>query len=56
MLGVLTIYVSAIRELDPTAWEIAKSEHLDSLIEDEIIMSFDVGSTYYYVSDVEALE
>ena len=46
---------SAIRELDPTAWEIAKSEHLDSLAEDEMIMSFDGGCTYYWTSDLEAL-
>ena len=56
-LGFITVdTVSAIRELDPTAWEIAKSEHLDSLIEDEIIMSFNGGNTYYFVSDLETLE
>jgi hypothetical protein len=47
---------SAIKELDPIAWDCAKSEHIDSLESDELIMSFDGGCTYYWISDLEALK
>ena len=47
--------VSAIRELDPTAWNIAESEHINSLESDDQIVSFDNGLTYYWLSDIEGL-
>ena len=47
---------SAIKELDPIAWDYAKSEHIDSLESDELLMSFDGGCTYYWISDLESLE
>ena len=47
--------VSAMKELDPIAWELAQSEYIDSLESDEQIMSFDNGSTYYWIHDLEAI-
>lgn len=44
---------TAIKALDPVAWDIAKSEHLDSLLEDESII--EVTGGYYWVSDLEDL-
>ena len=48
--------VTALKELDPVAWDMAKSEWIDSEESDERIMSFDNGSTYYWVGDLEGLE
>lgn len=43
---------SAIKELDPISWDIAKGEWLDQ--EDgEALVSFDNGSTYFELSKVE---
>ena len=56
-IGFLQNYdtVSAIQELDPIAWDLAKSEHIDSLESDEQIMSFDNGGTYFWIHDLEIL-
>ncbi|AYF43705.1 hypothetical protein BALOs_0694 [Halobacteriovorax sp. BALOs_7] len=43
----------AIKELDPIAWNIARGEYIDSLIEDESIM--EVGCDYYWIHDLESL-
>jgi hypothetical protein len=51
-LKLLTVEV--MKDQDPIAWDIAKSEHLDGYIEDEQVVSFDNGSNYYWVSDVES--
>ena len=40
-------------ELDPIAWKIAQSEYIDSLESDEEILSFNNGSTYYWIHDLE---
>jgi hypothetical protein len=43
---------SAIKELDPISWDIAKGEWLDQ--EDgETLVSFDNGSTYFELAKVE---
>lgn len=39
--------VSAMKELDPVAWDLAKSEWIDSEEQDEHLVSFDNGSTYF---------
>ncbi|TXG77874.1 hypothetical protein E6Q11_02060 [Candidatus Dojkabacteria bacterium] len=46
----------AIQQLDPTAWDMAKQEWVDSEEQEERIMTFDNGSTYYKVEDLESLE
>lgn len=43
---------SAIKELDPIVWGLAKSEHLDSLIEDGII--FEYQGRLYWHNEVES--
>ena len=43
----------AIKTLDPIAWDIAKSEHIDFLIEDEQIV--EIGGNYYWITDLEGL-
>ena len=47
--------ISAMKELDPTCWTLAQSEHIDQLESDEEIMSFDNGNTYYWSHDLESL-
>ena len=46
---------TALRELDPVAWDIARSEHMDTLESDEQIMSFDGGRTYFWTHELEQL-
>ena len=36
-------------------WELAQGEYISSLEEDEELMSFDNGSTYYWTLDIEGL-
>ncbi len=43
----------AIKNLDPIAWDLAKSEYIDTEESDEIIFSIDNGVTYYSTSDLE---
>jgi len=45
----------AIKELDPTSWRIAKSEWLDAEESGGALVTFDNGSTYYRVADVEQI-
>jgi len=45
--------VTAAKELDPIAWRLACDEHIDALVSDEEIVTFDNGSTYYRTSDIE---
>jgi len=44
---------SALKELDPVSWNIAYSEWIDAEVADENLITFDNGSIYYWVSDVE---
>lgn len=46
--------VSAIKNLDPVSWDLAKSEWIDSEDQDDQVVSFDNGSTYYWVHDIES--
>ena len=45
--------VSALKELDPVSWRIAKSEWLDNEESEDIIMTFDKGDTFHELSEVE---
>ena len=47
--------VDTIKAMDSISFEIAESEWLDSLTQDEQAMSPDNGGTWYWVHDVEAL-
>ncbi len=47
--------VSALKELDPISWDIAHGEWLDSEISDGNIITFDNGSSHYWVSEIEQL-
>lgn len=53
-IGFIKSSVSnAIKELDPIAWDMAKSEHLDTLIEDESVI--EVSGRYYWKNQLESL-
>lgn len=43
----------AIKSLDPIAWDLAKGEYVDSLIQDEQVLQ--IGRDYYWISDLERL-
>lgn len=47
--------VDLMKSQDPISWRIAKDEYIDSLEQDEEIISFDNGSTYYWVHDLAHL-
>ena len=41
--------------MDEASWEMAKDEYIAGLEDDEEIMSFDNGKTYFAASDIEQL-
>ena len=45
--------VEVMKTQDPIAWDLAESEYTDSLEQDEQIISFDNGSSYYWTHDIE---
>lgn len=47
--------VTLMKDNDPISWRIAKDEYMDSLEQDEEIISFDGGSNYYWKHDLESL-
>ncbi len=47
--------VDILKTMDEVAWDIAKSEYISSLEEDEEVMSFDNGSKYFWTYDIENL-
>ncbi len=47
--------VSVMKEMDPIAWDLAKQEYIDSQCGEEILITFDNGSNYYLISDIENL-
>lgn len=47
--------VDLMKTQDPISWRIARDEYIDSLSEDEQILSFDNGSNYYGVHDLEGV-
>jgi len=49
------VTTTVMKDQDPICWDIAKGEHMDSLLEDEQVLTFDNGSNYYWTHDVESL-
>jgi hypothetical protein len=47
--------VTLMMEQDPISWKCAQSEWEDSQLADEQIITFDSGSTYYWVWEVEKM-
>lgn len=46
--------LSAIKELDPISWNLARSEWIDLEEQDDQLATYDNGTTYYWASDIEA--
>lgn len=47
--------VEVLKSQDPIAWKIARDEYIDSLEQDEEIISLDGGSNYYWRHELESL-
>ena len=47
--------VSAVKELDPTSWDLAHSEYVDNEEQDGNLVTFDSGAHYYWRREVEQL-
>ncbi|MDE0151704.1 MAG: hypothetical protein OXK80_04305 [Bdellovibrionales bacterium] len=47
--------VDILKTLSPCDWRIAQGDYMSSFEEDEELMSFDNGSTYFWTSDIENL-
>ena len=47
--------IDTIKTMCPYDWELAKDEYIYSLQEDEEILSFDNGETYFWTSEIEQL-
>jgi len=45
--------VSALKELDPVSWNMAHSEFIDVEVADGNLITFDNGSNYYLVSEID---
>lgn len=45
--------VSVMKDQDPIAFNIAQSEYMDSLLQDEQVITFDNGANYFWIHDVE---
>jgi len=46
--------VSILKEMDPIAWDLAKSEWIDSALSEGNLMTFDNGTSYYWAHEIEA--
>lgn len=54
-IGWLTVdTASAIKDLDPVSWELAKSEWADSEEQEGALLTFDNGSTFFDSSEIES--
>ena len=47
--------VSVMKSCDPISWDTARGEWESQEVEDGGLMTFDNGSTYYWLSDLESL-
>ena len=47
--------IDTIKTMCPCDWELAKDDYIYNLEEDEEILSFDNGKTYFWASDIEQL-
>ena len=45
--------VTVVKLVDPISWDLAKSEHIDSLMEDGLVVTFDNGCTHFNTHDIE---
>ncbi|PIP96632.1 MAG: hypothetical protein COW00_11915 [Bdellovibrio sp. CG12_big_fil_rev_8_21_14_0_65_39_13] len=45
--------VQVMKDQDPIGWDIAKGEYIDGLAEDGQLITFNNGSSYYWIHDVE---
>lgn len=53
-VGWITVdTIETLKSQDPTSWRIARDEYIDSLEQDEELVSFDGGSNYYWIRDIE---
>ena len=47
--------VDILKTMDEISWDIAQDEYISSLEEDEEVISFDNGSTYFWTNEIEEL-
>ena len=47
--------IDILKKMCPCDWDMAKDEYIYNLEQDEEVMSFDNGSTYFRTSDIENL-
>ncbi len=47
--------VEVLKSQDPTSWRIARDEYIDSLVDNEDIISFDNGNSYYWILEIDHL-
>ena len=53
-VGFMTLNtIDIMKDQDPTCWTIAQNEYVDSLVEDNQLVTFDNGSTHYWIHDIE---
>ena len=45
--------ITVMKTIDPIAWKMAHDEYVDSQVEDEQLVTFDNGYSYYEVSELE---
>ncbi len=45
--------VDVMKSQDPIYWDIAKNEYIDGLVDNEELLTFDNGSTYFWRHDVK---
>ena len=45
--------VTAIKELDPVCWKMAHDEWIDAKVSDGNLITFNNGSNFYWVADIE---
>jgi hypothetical protein len=45
--------VTVMKEMDPVSWRMAESEWIDLEVSEEQLVTFDLGSTYFWVREVE---
>jgi hypothetical protein len=48
--------VDLMKSQDSISWNIARDEYIDSLEQDEEIISFDDGATYFWIHEIENLK
>ena len=47
--------IDILKKMCPCDWDMAKDEYIYNLEQDEEVMSFDNGSTYYWTNEIEEL-